>query len=227
METQRLDSGSAVMNKLLDGGYEEKVITTIFGPAATGKTTLCLLASISAAATKKVIYVDTEGGFSAERLKQLKGGMAAMKNILVLHPTNYAEQIKDIAGLKEMASNKIGLIVVDTISMHYRVEVGQTKEPKPIYSEFDLQVSYLSEIARKHSIPVIITNQVYADFDEKDREAVRMLGGDMLKYSSKCLIELAKYKNCRKAIVKKHRSIPENREILFDIKQEGIDEVSN
>jgi DNA repair protein RadB len=219
---EKTDAGSPVMNKLLDGGYEPGIITTIFGPAGSGKTTLCMLAAIQCSSAKKIIYIDTEGGFSAERLKQLAGN-AAIKNILILKPVNFDEQVKAIERLKEMVNDKIGLVVVDTISMLYRVEISRRKEPKPVYNELDLQISYLTEIARKNSIPVLVTNQVYADFDEKD--AVKMVGGDMLKYSSKCLIELVKFKNSRKAIIKKHRSIVENREIVFEIKQDGIEEV--
>ena len=213
----KLDGG-IVMNKLLSGGYERGIITTIFGPAGSGKTTLCMIAAIAAAKDKKVLYVDTEGGFSAERLVQLSG-REAMRNILVLKPTSFEEQAKAIDNLRQMANDKIGLIVLDTISMLYRVEVGRKKDPKDIYGELDLQISYLTHIARKNSIPVIVTNQVYSDFDEKD--GVKMVGGDVLKYASKCLIELAKFKTARKAILRKHRSLPES-EILFDIVQEGL-----
>ena len=43
-------------------------------------------------------------------------------------------------------------------------------------------------ITRKNKIPVIVTNQVYSSFDDKDK--VNMVGGDILKYSSKTLVEL-------------------------------------
>jgi DNA repair protein RadB len=212
--------GGIVMNKLLGGGYEKGIITTIFGPAGSGKTTFCMIAAISAAEEKKVLYVDTEGGFSCERLLQLSG-KDAMKNILILKPTTFEEQAKAIDNLRQMVNERIGLIVIDTISMLYRVEVGRKKDPKDIYGELDLQISYLSEIARKHNIPVLITNQVYADFDERD--AVKMVGGDMLKYASKCLIELVKVKDQRKALLRKHRSLAES-EIMFEIAEKSIKE---
>jgi hypothetical protein len=43
----------------------------------------------------------------------------------------------------------------------------------------------MTEIARKKKIPVLISNQVYADFEDKDK--VNLVGGDLLKYGSKCL----------------------------------------
>jgi len=48
-----------------------------------------------------------------------------------------------------------------------------------------------------------------------------MVGGDILKYWSKCLIELKNDNGKRKAILKKHRSLPE-KELSFQIFNEGI-----
>jgi len=89
-----------------------------------------------------------------------------------------------------------------------------------INRELAQQVAWLTEIARKKNIPVLITNQVYANFDERDK--VNIVGGDVLRYGSKCLIELQiTPNNKRRAILRKHRSMSEN-ETVFEIRQEGI-----
>ena len=68
----KVPTGSDVLDSLLEGGYETDVITTIYGPAGSGKTVLCLLCSIYVAKSgKKVVYVDSEGGFSLERFRQI------------------------------------------------------------------------------------------------------------------------------------------------------------
>ena len=38
----KVPSGSPVIDMLLGGGYDADIITTIFGPAGSGKTNLCL-----------------------------------------------------------------------------------------------------------------------------------------------------------------------------------------
>ena len=43
----RIPTGSKILDIMLDGGYEKDVITTIYGPAGSGKTVLCLLCSIN------------------------------------------------------------------------------------------------------------------------------------------------------------------------------------
>jgi len=224
MNENRISSGSAVLDKLLNGGYETDVVTTIYGPAGSGKTLICLLGTISAAKTKKVIYVDTEGGFSASRLKQLtKNYQSVLDNTFFLKPTTFAEQKKNFEKLKALVSEKIGLIVVDSISMLYRLELKEKDSIHDINRELAQQVAYLTEIARKKNIPVLITNQVYANFDDSSK--INIVGGDVLKYGSKCLIELQiTPNNKRRAILKKHRSLSE-KEVLFEIREEGIVEV--
>ena len=69
---EKISTGSEYLNKFLNSGYEKGRISVIFGPAATGKTTLCMLAALATAKSgKKILFIDTENGFSVERLKQM------------------------------------------------------------------------------------------------------------------------------------------------------------
>ena len=49
----KVTTGSKILDVMLDGGYEKDIITTIYGPAGSGKTVLCLLCSINIARTGK------------------------------------------------------------------------------------------------------------------------------------------------------------------------------
>ena len=226
-DLNRITTGSKILDSMLNGGYEKDAITTVYGPAGSGKTVLCLLCSINIAKSgKKVVYVDSEGGFSIERLKQICSHLGhnhakILENIIFLRPTKFSEQKKSFEKLKEIVSDKIGLIVVDTIAMLYRLELGKGEDVYEVNRELSKQIAYLTEIARNNNIPVLITNQVYADFDDKDK--VNIVGGDILKYGSKCLIELQITPNGnRRWILRKHRSIPEEKEILFKIVEGGL-----
>ena len=227
MEHNKLPTGSKILDEMLSGGYEKDIITTIYGPAGSGKTVLCLLCAINVARSgKKVVYVDSEGGFSIERLKQIASHInqdykKILDNIIFLKPTSFAEQKKSFEKLKDIVNDKIGLIVVDTIAMLYRLELSKNEDVHEVNIELGKQISYLTEIARKKNIPVLITNQVYADFDDKDK--VNIVGGDILKYGSKCLIELQITPNGnRRLILRKHRSIAEEKELIFKIVDGGV-----
>lgn len=235
---RKISAGNYELNKWLYGGYEKDIITTIYGPAGSGKTNLCLLAAVSQAKKgNKIIYIDTEGGFSVERFRQLAGEEYEkfLKNILLLKPATFQEQkISFYKLLKEIKTKIIGLIVIDGMTMLYRIELAEAKNKtksdnkiSEINSELATQMRILAEIARKKQIPVVITNQVYSEFlSEKElrkgkEKSVSMVGGDILKYWSKCIIELKSEKGRRKAILRKHRSLPE-KELQFEITNEGI-----
>jgi DNA repair protein RadB len=235
MET-KISAGSYDLNKWLFGGYEKDIITTLYGPAGSGKTNFCILVTASQAKKgNKVIYIDTEGGFSVDRFKQILSDdwKTALENIMLMKPTTFQEQW-DAFGklLKELKANKsISLIIVDGMTMLYRLELAEChddiKKVHEINSRLARQMRMLAEIARKHSIPVIITNQVYSSFiSDHDMQAgkakeVNMVGGDILRYWSKCLIELQSERGKRKAILKKHRSL-EEKELNFYINNSGI-----
>ena len=221
---ERVSSGCEVMDELLEGGFERDVLTTIYGPAGSGKTCTCILAAISVIRSgKKVIFIDTEGGFSVERLKQIAPEYEKiLESMIFFKPVVFDEQRDAFEKLKNLVNDKIGLVIVDTISMLYRAELGKGVDVYKINKELGVQLNYLSEIARNKNIPVIVTNQVYSNFDINGK--VNVVGGDMIRYSSKCLIEMQNLKGSRRAaILVKHRSIAGEKEILFKIVNKGFE----
>lgn len=229
-------TGSYDVNKWLDGGYEKGIVTLFYGPPATGKSNFCLLAACHMSKKdKKVIFIDTEGSFSLDRIRQISGDIPeyVLKNIIILKPTSFFEQKKAFLKMqKESKSSNIGLVIVDSLTMFYRLELAEARkkgieEIKRINSDLANQIGSLSEIARKKDIPILVTAQVYHDFLSSEdymngRESdAKVVGGDILKYWSKCILELKNEKGKKCAIIRKHRSIP-LRELNFEICNEGI-----
>ncbi len=237
---RKISAGSYDLNKWLFGGYETDIITTIYGPAASGKTNLCLLVTVSQAKKgNKVIFIDTEGGFSLERFNQLlnkdkEQTEQVLKNIILFKLTSFNEQIKIFNRLHNEIKNKskISLIIVDGITMLYRLELAEAQKTheekiREVNRELAKQLRILAEIARNRNIPVIVTNQVYKDFLTKEQfekgaeKQTHMVGGDIPQYWSKCIIELKNERGKKKAILRKHRSLPE-KEFNFIITNKGI-----
>ncbi len=237
----KISAGSYDLNTWLHGGFESDIVTVIYGGSGTGKTNFCLCAAVSQAKKgNKVVFVDTEGGFSVERVKQLveegsgNGNGAGKKtdekklsynevlnNVFLLKPVNFTEQKKSFEELLKYLKNEVSLIVVDGMTILYRLEFADAREKneiemQKINSELVRQIKTLAEIARKREIPVLVTNQIYR-WEDVDK----MVGGDILKYWSKCHIELANDRGKRVAYLRKHRSLPE-KELVFEIKNGGI-----
>ncbi|MEK6830000.1 MAG: DNA repair and recombination protein RadB [Nanoarchaeota archaeon] len=236
-KTEKISTGSFDFNKWLYGGYEKGVITMIAGPPGSGKTNLCILVTCSQAKKKnKVIYIDTEGGFSSERVKQMAGDgyEEVLGNILLIEPTDFEEQKKHFQKLLEIVKReKIELIIVDGMAMHYRLELGDAikvkndEKIKNVNRDLANQMKILSEISRRYNIPIIITNQVYSGFLSREdlekgaERIVNLVGGDLMKYWSKCIMELKIEGSKKKAVLLKHRSLPV-KEINFEIRNEGV-----
>jgi len=222
----KVSAGSYDLNTFLHGGYDKDIVSVLYGGPGTGKTNFVLLAAVSQARKgNRVIFIDTEGGFSTERVKQMVGEKGHIKdvldNIILLKPTSFEEQKKAFNDLNKYLKDHVSLIVVDGMTILYRLDFADAREKsddkvQTINSELARQMKTLAEIARKKEIPVLVTNQIYKWEDED-----KMVGGDILKYWGKCLIELANDKGRRSVLLKKHRSLPEA-SMQFQIYDEGI-----
>ncbi|MCH8519895.1 MAG: DNA repair and recombination protein RadB [Nanoarchaeota archaeon] len=198
----------------------QDTITTVYGPPASGKTTLVLQYALqSIKEGKKVIYVDTEGGFSVERFYQLGAKEEDLSSIIHFTPKSFEEQQRTILQLNRQIRNdkNIGLIIIDSLVMLYRLKLGDA--PQKINTELGEQLRMLTELSRNFNIAIIATNQMYQDFESKE---TKMVGGNVIHYWSKTIVELTNEGLDKKAILKKHKFIESGKEIMYSIKNEGI-----
>jgi len=202
---------------VLGGGLQEGVLTQMYGPPGSGKTNICLIAACRAAEEGKVLYLDPEGGFSVERLRQIAGDKfnKLLENILLIEPTSFDEQKVALNKLDDIVpKSSAKLVIVDGIAMLYRIE-----EDKNI-KELGRMLAQLLRIARRYSIPVLMTNQIYTDIGTHKNVPI---GGIINEYWSKVVLELGiNEDNTRYARLKKHLSQPEGLNVEYKIVNEGI-----
>ena len=144
----RISTGSELIDDILEGGLEPEVTTTIYGPSGSGKTNIAILIALNNSKDKKVIFIDTEGGFSIERAKQLFSDYEKrIENLIISKPNSFFEQSEIFNNLEEISNkNDIGLIIVDSISMLYRLEKGE-REAYAVNKELARQLSILRKIS--------------------------------------------------------------------------------
>ena len=189
------------LDDLLQGGIDKKSVTQIYGPPGSGKTNISLNVTVNLArAGKKVIYIDTEGGISIDRIKQLAGDDfdAVASNIIVFEPNDFEEQDDDLKLIETWVKGKSSVL-------------GK-------------EMNLLASLARTYDLAVLVTNQIYASFDEGSDENAPV-GGTILQYWSKTIVELKREEDSPKriAILKRHRSIEEDVAVRFKITNNGIE----
>lgn len=223
MEVERVSTGSEPIDSFLKGGLETGIITNVFGESGSGKTNFCVqVAAHLADQGEKVVYIDTEKGFSPERFKQI-ASEDALDNLVVNEPLDFQEQEEAIESLENIVEeNDASIVIVDSMVSLYRLK-AKGDQYQEINQRLSQQLSELSKIARKEDIPVLITNQVYTSFDE---EGLELVGRDVPRYWSKCLLQLSNEKNgVRKIEIEKHRSMPEGKSAQFKITNSGLETV--
>jgi DNA repair protein RadB len=214
--------GSLALDELLEGGFEGGAITLLYGEAGSGKTNVCLQVAKNVAMTgKKVVYIDTEG-VSLERLKQMaaENFEEVMKNTLFFEAHTFEDQEKFVDKAVKLAESslEVGVIILDSATIHYRLT--RNDEERGIRKSLSPQLAKLLSVARSKDIPIIVTSQVYTDIEKGTFEP---LGGHVLLHNAKAIIRLDKVgTGARRAIIIKHRHLEEGRRADFRLTMSGV-----
>jgi DNA repair protein RadB len=206
------------LDGLFGGGVRTRTLTQVYGPAGAGKTNVALLATVNAARMGlRAAFIDPEGSFSVPRLKQIAGSDfdRVVESTRLFEPSSFAEQQQAIEKLHSLSG--IGLAVVDSIVYHYRLEFDHD-EPLRVSRELGRQMASLLRLARERECAVLVTNQVYTNPDSQKLEPV---GGDVMRYGSKIIIELS-HSSPRVARVVKHAFMPSGVACEYEIVEKGI-----
>jgi DNA repair protein RadB len=212
-----ISSGNVDFDSFLGQGFEKKLISLVYGPAASGKTTLCLQAALNVAKNGRVLFVDSENGFSTERLKQMNPSCdSILSNIVVLRARNYEEQMKIFGKLNEiMRAGSFNLLIIDTIGIHYRKALRDL-DYNYVNEKMIGSLRMLKHLAEDYDVPILMTNQVYTNMKGENVS----VGGNMLKNFGKYLVEFKV--EPRRAVMLK----PKEKIFHFDIDDKGIKKLS-
>jgi DNA repair protein RadB len=223
MPSDRLPTGLPALDALLGGGLDTDAVTEVYGEGGTGKTILCLQVAVRVAlAGRWVVYIDTEG-LSVDKLEALAEGKLSqvLEHLLISSPSNLKEQSRAVDTATRMArdgSRPIGLIVVDSATMHYRLELGGTEE-ETARRELGLELAQLVSVALQTPVPVLVTNQVWRNVGDGTLEPV---GGAFLNHAAKTILRFDRLPGeRRRAVLMKHRSRPEGA-VEFRISEKGL-----
>jgi DNA repair protein RadB len=166
-----IPTGCISLDKLLGGGFPADGVSLIYGEAETGKTSLAIQCAVNCARRGyRSLFIDTDGTLSSERLTQIAeyDYEKISTQIIIMRPSNFQEQSKTMDNLEKIINQKFGLIIVDTITSLYRVEVNDPKEAFALNRELNRQLAVLTQIAKTCGTTTLVISQVRSvPFGEK------------------------------------------------------------
>ncbi len=210
---------------MLGGGFPADCVSLVYGEAETGKTSLAIQCAVNCGRTgHKSFFVDSDGTFSSKRMSQIAyyDYDEISSSIILIKPTTFQEQMKVIDRLEEYITSKFGLIIVDTITSLYRVELGGPKETFILNRELNRQVALLAQIVKTQKIPALITSQVRSVLGKQIR--VEPVATRVLKFWSDVVLnlELTGQTRVMKALLEKHPERKSPASCYVKIERTGI-----
>lgn len=218
-----ISTGCVSLDKLLGGGIRKGEISLVYGEAETGKTSFAIQCAVNCARTdSKTIFIDADGTFSSRRLLQIAyRDIEKLSPLIILfRPTTFQEQTNVIDHLENYLTEKAGLVVVDTITSLYRVELGASPEETfKLNRKLNTQLAYLAQIAKTRKVAVLITGQVRSTLVEEQIN-VEPVATRVLKFWSDILLRFKRTGQIRviKVLLEKHpkRKRPLSRFLMID-----------
>ncbi len=223
--TRWIPTGSNILDRLLEGGLPPS-INLIYGEAETGKSTLAMQCALNCARLGlKTLYVDSDGTFSLERLFQIASQdlKEVSDLIILLKPSTFSEQAEIVDGLERYVNRRFGLIVFDTITSLYRLEIVGRKETFHLNRELNRQVAMLGQIAKSFNLSVLLISQVRSIY-WLDRGDIAPVATRVLKFWSDSVLCLhrTEQRNVIGASLEKKGGKEANLTFKLVIKEDGI-----
>ncbi|MBM3246924.1 DNA repair and recombination protein RadA [Candidatus Pacearchaeota archaeon] len=237
-----IGTGSKNLDNLLGGkGVETKSITEAYGAFGSGKSQLGFTLAIRTqlpvemgGANGKAVFIDTEGTFRPERIRQIATGLGlnpenVLKNIFVARAFNSDHQILLLDKVQEMIKNNepIKLIVVDSLTAHFRAEFSGRGQLADRQQKLNKYLHNLMKIAEQNNLAIYVTNQVMSNPGMLFGDPTTAIGGNIVGHASTYRIYLRKgKKGSRVAKLIDSPNLPDNETIFFVASKGVTDEES-
>ena len=147
VDKNRIDTGCTSLNTLLGGGIEPQAITEFYGLYGCGKTQCCLTAAVMAQLPREqgglngsVIWVDTEGTFRPERIRDIviERGLVPLKEKRLKSEPNEPVDEQDVMKFLDRI-----IVANATSSSHQELIVDEIRQILEIH-EKDVQGNVIS-----------------------------------------------------------------------------------
>ena len=227
-----ITTGSKNLNDLFGGkGVESRAITECYGAFGSGKTQLGLTLAVNVQMPKeqggaggKAVFIDTEGTFRPDRIRQIAEGIGAnpekvLKNILVARAFNSDHQILLLDKITELIKEQkepIKLIIIDSLTAHFRAEFAGRGQLADRQQKLNKYLHHLMKLAEQHNVVIYVTNQVMSNPAMMFGDPTTAIGGNIVGHASTYRVYLRRGKQgTRVAKMIDAPNLPENEAAFF------------
>ena len=235
-EVLKITTGSQNLNNLLGGGIETRAITETFGAFGSVKSQIAHQIAINVqlpleqgGANAKAVWIDTEGTFRPERIKQMAEAQGldpekTLKNIFVARAFNSDHQILLVDRVKDLIKRgePIKLFIIDSMTAHFRAEFTGRGMLADRQQRINRHLHSLMRIAEANNVAIYMTNQVMANPAVMFGDPTTAIGGHIVGHASTYRIYLRRgRKGSRVAKMVDSPNLPEA-ECIFYLTEQGI-----
>ena len=226
-----ISTGVKGLDSLIENGLPFKSIIHIYGESGTGKSTLVIQCARNCVLKGwKVLVLDNEHTCSSERLKKICETKFAeiAESIFVYEPSSFKNQAETIDNLEKYISDKTKMIIIDTLTTHYRLALTEKSEKNVLLNkELNRQMAILKNLAIKFDLVVLIANQVRGSLKGgKSRNEIEPVAAAILNYWADYEIQLGylpdRQIGKRTATIMKQPTELKKSPIEFSLMDEGI-----
>ncbi|MEM3466946.1 MAG: DNA repair and recombination protein RadA, partial [Candidatus Jordarchaeales archaeon] len=215
-------------------------ITEFYGEYGTGKSQIAHQACVNVQLPPEkggldggALYIDTENTFRPERIVQMAkfrglDPQKVVKNIIWAEAYTSDHQMFLLENAdKIIKENNIRLIVVDSLTAHFRSEYIGRENLALRQQKLNQHMHKLIRLARAFNAVALVTNQVMSSPEAFFSEGIRPIGGHIVAHTSHTRVFLRKSSKgpVRIARLVSSPHIPEG-ECLFKITENGIEDVA-
>jgi DNA repair protein RadA len=180
-------------------------------------------------ANGKAVFIDTEGTFRPERIKQIAEAIGAtpekvLKNIFVARAFNADHQILLIDKIGEMIKNEepIKIVIIDSLTAHFRAEYAGRGMLADRQQKLNKYLHNLMKLAETYNLAIYVTNQVLTNPAMMFGDPTVAVGGNIVAHGSTYRMYLRRgKKDSRVAKLIDSPNLPDN-ETIFFLTKEGI-----
>lgn len=235
-----LTTNSKALDQMMGGGIEQGVLTEFFGDFGSGKTQIAEECAVTVqllldrgGLNGKCIYVDAEGSFRPERIKQMAVALGldpnkVLENIFVARAYNIDFQLAFNSKIREMIDvqhEPIKLVVIDSLTTHFRSEYTGRGTLADRQQKLNKHLHTLQKWADLYDLAVYVTNQVMDNPGLMFGDPTTPIGGNILAHQSTYRLYLRKSKEDKRiARLVDSPSMPEG-EAIFRVTEKGIEDV--